>query len=167
MFAEWNDRTLAAVERQPQTSHRQGRYSYQTPASLVGMVYRIPDRWRLELPAHLSMLTSSELITLNCIVLAQYTITFLSKPPKLFVSSLVLSRLDCLDDLSLSKQTSEGSEQCSPYVSSWKILGQNASHHSCIGFQSMLESKAPSNWPNSKHWFTTSFLQPLSYLVTP
>ena len=65
------------------SSHRRpigkGRYSYQTPASLVGMVYRIPDRWRLELPAHLSMLTSSELrITLNCIVLAQYTITFLS-----------------------------------------------------------------------------------------
>ena len=21
--------------------------------------------------------------------------------------------------------------------------------------------------PNSKHWFTTSFLQPLTYLVTP
>ena len=25
----------------------------------------------------------------------------------------------------------------------------------------------PHHWPNSKHWFATSFLQPLPYLVTP
>ena len=37
MFVEWNDRVLAAVERRREMSHwvGKGRYSYQTPASLV------------------------------------------------------------------------------------------------------------------------------------
>ena len=39
MFAEWNDRALAAVERQPDVPVGKGLYSYQTPASLVGIVY--------------------------------------------------------------------------------------------------------------------------------
>ena len=38
MFAEWNDRALAAVERQPDVPLGKGLYSYQTSALLVGMV---------------------------------------------------------------------------------------------------------------------------------
>ena len=40
MFAEWNDRALAAVERQPEVPDGKGLYSYQTLASFVGMVYQ-------------------------------------------------------------------------------------------------------------------------------
>ena len=38
MFVEWNDRALAAVNNEPVGK---GRYSYQTHASLVGMVYSL------------------------------------------------------------------------------------------------------------------------------
>ena len=43
MFAEWNDRALTAVEWQPDVPLGKGLYSYQTPASLVGMVYQGKD----------------------------------------------------------------------------------------------------------------------------
>ena len=44
MFTEWNDCALAAVEQQQDVPLGIGRYLYQTPASLMRMVYtRIND----------------------------------------------------------------------------------------------------------------------------
>ena len=68
----------------------------------------------VSLPAHLlSMLTASEQITLNCIVSAQYAITFVSKPPNSLFPLWFFHGWSVWISSVTSKQTSEGSEQCS------------------------------------------------------
>ena len=75
------------------------QWSYLHP--VLQTLRRFPDSFAVEywtvgdsLPAHLFMLTWSELLTLNCIVSAQYAITFVFKP-----LNLVLSRLNYCNSL--------------------------------------------------------------------
>ena len=78
-----NTKTEALIIPVPRTSN-----STSFPDSLVAEDSTVG----VSLPAHVSMLTWSELLTVNCVVSAQYAITFLFKP-------FVLFRLDYCDFL--------------------------------------------------------------------
>ena len=69
-----DDKTEALIISAPRTSNSTSfPDSFVVEDSTVGV----------SLPAHVSMLTWSELLTLNCVVSAQYAITFLFKPTKI------------------------------------------------------------------------------------